>query len=163
MKFARRTVMKHNVARTGLAVVFAVAMMAVLAAPALAWDHQCSLASVAGNWGFTDNGTVVGVGPRTAVGVFTLDGKGNLLNGIATSSLNGTIYDETFSGTYTVSPNCTGTFTVDIYISGALAYTVMLNIALDQNVEHMRGLFTSVVEPNGASLQSVIALDANKQ
>ena len=79
------------------------------------------------------------------------------------SSLNGTIYDETFSGTYTVSSNCTGTLTGYIYISGALAYTVTINLAFDQNMEHMPGLFTSAVEPDGTSLQTVIALDAHKQ
>jgi len=155
--------MKHSILRSGLTVAFAVAIMAGMAAPAHAWDHPCSLASAAGNWGFTDSGTVVGVGPRTAVGVLTLDGNGHLLNGIATSSLNGAIYDETFSGTYTVSSNCTGTLTANIYISGALAYTVTLNLAFDQNMQHMRGLFTSAVEPDGTSLQSVIALDAHKQ
>jgi hypothetical protein len=155
--------MKHNIARTGLAVLFAAAMMAGLASPADAWDHRCSLASAAGNWGFTDSGAVINVGPRTAVGVFTLDGNGNLLNGIATSSLNGTLYDETFSGSYTVSSNCTGTLTGYIYISGALAYTVTINLAFDQNMEHMRGLFTSAVEPGGTSLETVIALDAHKQ
>jgi hypothetical protein len=33
------------------------------------------LGYVAGNWGFTDSGAVIGVGPRTAVGIFTLDGN----------------------------------------------------------------------------------------
>ena len=155
--------MEHKLVDTALTVVFAVAMMTGLAGPAHAWDQPCSLAGVAGNWGFTDSGTVIGVGPRTAVGVFTLDGNGHLLNGIATSSLNGTIYDETFSGTYTVSSNCTGTLAVNIYISGALAYTVTLNLAFDQNAEHMRGLFTSAVEPDGTSLQTVIGLDGHRQ
>jgi hypothetical protein len=154
--------MKHSIVRSGLAVAFAVAMMAALVAPAHAWDRPCSLASVAGNWAFTDTGTVISVGPRTAVGVFTLDGNGHLLNGIATSSLNGTINDETFSGTYTVSSNCAGTLTAYIYISGALAYTVTINLAFDQNTEHMRGLFTSAVEPDGTSLQTVIGLDARE-
>lgn len=155
--------MKHSIARSGSAVAFAVAMMAGLVAPAHAWDHPCSLAGAAGNWAFTDSGTVIGVGPRTAVGVLTFDGKGNLLNGIATSSLNGSVADETFSGTYTVSSNCTGTLSAGIYISGALAYTVTINLAFDRNMEHLRGLFTSAVEGNGTSLPTVIALDANKQ
>ena len=154
--------MKHNIARTGLLIVFAAAWVVSMAAPAQA-GGPCSLYRAAGNWSFTDNGTVIGVGPRTAVGIFTLDDKGNLLNGIATSSLNGTIIDETFSGTYTVNSNCTGTINVGIYVSGVLAYTVTLNTAFDQDTGHMRGLFTSVVEPDGTSLSTVIALDANKQ
>jgi hypothetical protein len=161
----RRTLMKRNIARTGVVVVFAAAWVVSMAAPAQAqaWG-SCSLYRAAGNWSLTDNGTVVGVGPRIAVGVFTLDDKGNVTNGVATSSLNGTIYDETFSGTMTVSPNCTGTFTANIYISGVLSYTFTVNTAFDQNVSHMRGVFTSAVEqPSGTPLETVIALDADKQ
>jgi len=95
--------MKSETIRTGLAVIFAAGLIASMAAPAHAGDRPCSLARAAGNWSLTDQGTVVGVGPRTAVGTFTLDGNGDLTNGVATSSLNGTIADETFSGTYTVN------------------------------------------------------------
>jgi len=154
--------MKCNIRRTGLLIIFAAAWVVSMAAPAQAWG-PCSLYRAAGNWSFTDNGTVIGVGPRTAVGVFTLDDKGNVPNAIGTSSLNGTIYNETFSGTYTVNPNCTGTVNVEIYVSGSLAFTVTLNTAFDQDMTHMRGLFTSVVEPNGTSLSTAIAFDANKQ
>ena len=90
--------MKNTIVRTGLAVVFAIGLIASMAAPAHAWNRPCSLAGAAGNWSLTDQGTVVGIGPRTAVGIFTLDGAGNLTNGVATSSLNGSIADETFSG-----------------------------------------------------------------
>ncbi len=82
--------MKLQIARTGLAGLFAVALIMSMAAPAHA-GGPCSLARSAGHWSLTDNGTVVGIGPRTAVGVFTLDGNGNLLNGVAASSLNGSV------------------------------------------------------------------------
>src|SRR5215471_2396805 len=98
--------MKKKIAQTALAVLFAIGVIASVAAPAHAWDHPCSLAGAAGNWSLTDQGTVVGVGPRTAVGTFTLDGAGDLTNGVGTSSLNGSIAEETFSGTYTVNSNC---------------------------------------------------------
>ena len=100
--------MKNKVARMAIAVLFAAGLMVSMSAFAQAEEHGCSLARAAGKWSFTDNGTVIGVGPRTAVGILTLDGKGNVLNGVATSSLNGAIADETFSGTYTVNPDCTG-------------------------------------------------------
>jgi hypothetical protein len=171
----KENIMKRNIARAGLVIILAVAWMVSVAGTARAeegggqkradasYGGPCSLYGAAGNWGFTDNGTVIGVGPRIATGVFTLDDKGNLLNGIATSSLNGSIADETFSGTYTVSSNCTGTLTGNIYISGVLAYTVTVNLAFDQNGDHMRGLFTSAVESDGTALSTVIALDADKQ
>jgi hypothetical protein len=98
-----------------------------------------------------------------AAGVFTLDAAGNLLNGKATSSLNGAIAKETFSGTYTVSSDCTGTIAVTIFDqSGAELFAVTLDIAFDDNLREMRGIFTSVVEPNGTALSSVIAFDARK-
>jgi len=168
--------MKGTILRTGLLMILAAAWTVSIAPMARSeqggggkhatdgYGPPCSLWSAAGNWSLTDNGTVVGVGPRVAVGVFTLDDKGNVTNGVATSSLNGTIYDETFSGTMTVSSNCTGTFTANIYISGVLSYTFTVNTAFDQNVGHMRGVFTSAVEqPSGTPLETVIALDAEKQ
>jgi hypothetical protein len=168
--------MKHNILRTGLLMILAAAWTVSMAPMARseqggsgrlaadAYAPPCSLRSAAGTWSLTDNGTVIGVGPRIAVGVFTLDDKGNVTNGVATSSLNGTIYDETFSGTITLSPNCTGTFDANIYISGVLSYTFTVYTAFDQNVSHMRGIFTSAVEqPSGTPLETVIALDADKQ
>jgi hypothetical protein len=158
--------MKRTIARTGLVIMFAAAVVASMAAPAQADDHhhQCSLAGAAGNWGFTDSGTVVGVGPRTAVGILTLDSAGNVLNGKATSSLYGSIADETFSGNYTVNPDCTGTLAVTILVGGVPAYDVTLYIAFDDDMRALRGLFTSVVvEPSGTMLSTVIALDGKRQ
>jgi len=155
--------MKNKVARTGLASLFAAALTVGLAASAHAGNFSCSLASAAGNWSLTDQGTVVGVGPRTAVGTFTLDGAGHLTNGVATSSLNGSIVDETFSGTYTVKRNCTGTLNVTIYSSGTEIFAVTLNTAFDDDMRELRGIFTSVTEPDGTVLPTVINLEARKQ
>jgi hypothetical protein len=155
--------MKNTIVRTGLAVVFAIGLIASIAAPAHAWNRPCSLAGAAGNWSITDQGTVVGVGPRTAVGVFTLDGAGNLTNGVATSSLNGSIADETLSGTYTVNSNCTGTINGTIYSSGTELFVVTLNIAFDDDMREMRAIFISVTEPNGTVLPTVINLEGRKQ
>lgn len=133
-----------------------------LAAPALA-DDNCSLARSAGKWSFTDQGTIIGIGPRTAVGVFAFDREGNLQNGVATASLNGAVAGETFSGTYTVNPDCTGTISVDIFASGTKILVVNLNVAFDDDMKHMRAIFASVAMPNGTPLHTVINLDARKQ
>lgn len=138
----------------------------IAATPARAEDLQCSLARAAGNWSFSDSGTVVDVGPRVALGRFALDTAGNLVNGVATSSLNGTIAAEAFSGTYTVNANCTGT--IDIRISdpnsGAELLVVALNTAFDDNMKHLRGIFTSVALPNnGPTLSTAVLVDARKQ
>jgi hypothetical protein len=126
----------------------------------------CSLETVAGNWTVSDTGTVIGIGPRAAVGTFTFSGEGNVLNGVATSSLNGTIAGETFSGTYTVNSNCTGTINIEIFdaSSGAELFAVTLYTAFDDKSQEMRGLFTSVSLPNGAgSLPTTISVTARKQ
>jgi hypothetical protein len=154
----------NTIARFGLAVIFAAGLVASMALPSYAdGGQQCSLARAAGKWTVSDNGTVIGVGPRTAVGILTLDASGNVLNGLAWSSLNGTAASETFSGTYTVSSDCTGTLSVNIYQSGVLAFTLTLFDSFDDSMREMRGVFTSVTEPNGTVLPTVIYLEAHKQ
>jgi hypothetical protein len=53
-------------------------------------------------------GTIVGVGPVTAVGTTTYDGKGNSVNPF-TVSANGAISRGVVTGPYTVDRDCTGT------------------------------------------------------
>ena len=155
--------MKYSIARAQLMITVTVGLMLSLAPFVHAEDHECSLAHAAGTWSFTDNGTIVGVGPRVAVGILTLDSAGNVSNGVVTSSLNGTITSETASGTYTVNADCTGTFNLTIYSSGVELFTVTASSAFDNRMQHLRGIFTSVVEPNGTALATVVAIDANKQ
>lgn len=156
--------MKRNISRMGLSIVFAASVILSLAAAARAEENSCSLTSAAGKYSFTDDGTVLGIGPRKAVGVFTLQASGKLTNGVATSSLNGSIAHETFSGSYTVNADCTGTITVQIYASGTEILALTLNFAFDAHMNELRGLFTSATaEPSGAPLATVISLDARRQ
>ena len=143
--------------------ILAVALTVVMTASAQTEDRACSIARSAGKWSFTDQGTVLGIGPRTAVGVFSLDGVKNLQNGVATSSLNGSLANETFAGTYTVNPDCTWAISVAVFASGTQILTVTLNIAFDNDMKHMRGIFTSAATPSGAQLATVINLDARRQ
>src|SRR5215469_17155521 len=154
--------MEHKVARTCFASLFAVAMIVCMTAPLHA-AGPCSLARAAGNWSLTDNGMVVGVGPRVAVGVFKLDASGNLKDGVAASSLNGSIASETFSGTYTVNPDCSGSFDVKIYSGGTELFELTAFTAFDNDMREMRAVFTSVVAPDGTVLPTVINLEARKQ
>lgn len=123
----------------------------------------CSVASVAGKWGFTTNGTVVGIGPRDSQGIFTLDGAGNLVNGKGTASLNGSVTDETFTGTYSVSRDCTGTLAIEIFDpSGNKILTGTLDIIFDDNVRELRAIYTSAVLPDGTALGVVITAQAKR-
>ena len=105
--------MKNNlIARTTLVVV-GLALSLIVAAPAHA--TQCSLANVAGSYGYTANGFVaIAPGsfiPAAAAGRITFDGTGHV-SGTQTRVVGGASLDETYSGTYTVNSNCTGSFTV---------------------------------------------------
>jgi len=154
--------MKRNIVRRMLLnLSFAAALATLLPT---AYGQSCSLARAAGTYAFNDSGTVVGVGPRVASGIFTLDAMGNLLNGKATSSLNGAIAQEAFSGPYTVNADCTGTFALEVFdpSSGKLLFTATLDLAWDDNMREVRFIFTSVVEPNGTALTTVTNGDARK-
>jgi len=156
--------MKRNLLRTTLTMIFLTVLSAGLVPAARAQDEPgCSNASVAGKWGFTTNGTVVGIGPRDSLGIFTLDVTGNLLKGKATASLNGSVTDETFSGTYTVNPDCTGKLSIQIFdLSGNKILTATLDLVFDNNVRELRAIFTSAVLPNGTPLATVITVQAKR-
>lgn len=98
-----------NLARVRMAMLmFAAIMVGVPAAQAT----PCSTASVKGVYGIS----TVGVGlngsgqPASSIYQITADGMGNV-TGLATKSIDGTIVTFTFTGTYTVAANCTGTAT----------------------------------------------------
>jgi len=156
--------MKRNISRTTLAMVLLTIVYVGLVPAARSQDEPgCSNASVAGKWGFTTNGTVVGIGPSDSLAMFTLDAAGNLLKGKATASLNGSVTDETFSGTYTVNPDCTGKLAIQIFdLSGNKILTATLDLVFDNNVRELRAIFTSAVLPNGTPLGTVITVQAKR-
>jgi len=155
--------MKWTFVRTALATILGATFLGLVPAARAQDEGGCSNASVAGKWGFTTNGTVVGIGPRDSLGIFTLDGAGKLVNGRATASLNGTITDEMFSGTYSVNPDCTGKLAIEIFeLSGNMLLTATLNIVFDDNVRELRAMYTSAVLPNGTALGTVITVQAKR-
>ena len=154
--------MKRNIAPTTLVIVFVATLVLSVAVPAEAGDAACSLARAAGTYGVSDSGTVVGIGPRAAVALLTLDAAGNI-KGKVTASLNGSVTDSTLSGTYTVNPDCTGTTSFGEFDqSGNLLITATVDLVWDANMREFRFLFTSTVLPDGASLATVINGDARK-
>src|SRR5260370_39203634 len=73
--------------------------------------QQCSLAGVAGKWGYTYTGSIIlptGRVPVAAVGRFTLDADGNL-SGTQTRSNGGVSAQGTISAKVTMKANCTET------------------------------------------------------
>lgn len=127
-------------------------------------DRTCSNARVAGDWAFTETGTVIpatGAAPFAAVASYTLDSNGNLI-GTATSSLGGTVSNLTLEGSGTVNSDCTGTLAVRVYESGSLVRTAGFNVVYVNNSRAARAIITSLVLANGTSLPAVVTFDAQK-
>ena len=91
------------------AITFAVAPQALKAADD---DALCPRGNetLHGSYMSIATGTIVGVGPITAVGRGDYDGKGNVFNPY-TASVNGMIHTGTEIGTYMVNSDCTGSET----------------------------------------------------
>ena len=108
---------KRLVILTLAAITFAVAPQALKAAA------FCPLGNgtLHGNYISRGMGTRVGVGPITATGWATFDGKGNFVHP-GTVSLNGVISTSTEIGTYTVNSDCTGS---EVATDGAQYYLVV--------------------------------------
>ena len=154
--------MKSIIASKALVMVLATTSVLGLAATGQAEDGRCSLARAVGNYGASDSGTVVGVGPRAAVAQLTLDAAGNI-KGTVTSSLNGSVSSSILSGTYAVNSDCTGTTTFrEFDSSGNLQVTATVALMWDDNMRAFRFLFTSAVLPDGTQLSTVINGDARK-
>jgi hypothetical protein len=65
-------------------------------------------ADVRGAYAFSFEGTVIQLGPFAATGIVVADGKGNIINAVRTLNVNGTAVQQTFTCTYSVNPNGTG-------------------------------------------------------
>jgi hypothetical protein len=124
--------------------------------------RQCSLAGAAGKYGFTLTGVLIlptGPVPIAAVGKAVLDTAGNV-SGTESRSVGGGSADETFTGTYTVNSDCTGTATIQFYESGQLVRTSVLSLVFDNNQREIRMVQKSLQLPNGAFLPVVVTVEA---
>lgn len=104
-----------------IAKTFAIAAVTALglgiAPTANAQNKACSNASLHGIFADKDTGFITSppalAGPFAGVNVETFDGNGTL-TGHGMVSLNGEIAPQSYTGTYTVNPDCTGTYTIEI-------------------------------------------------
>ena len=127
-------------------------------------DRTCSNASVAGDWAYTETGSVIPATvavPFAAVAKYTLDADGNL-TGTATSSSGGTVSNVTLHGTGSVNSDCTGTLSVGVYASGNLVRTANFELVYVDNSRKARAIITSLVLANGTSVPAVLTVDAQK-
>ena len=128
-------------------------------------DRTCSNAEVAGEWAYTETGTVIPATvavPFAAVARYTLDASGNL-SGTATSSSGGTIANVTLRGTGTVNSDCTGTLIVGVYaLAGNLVRTATFDVVYVDNAREGRAIVTSLVLASGATVPAVLTANAKK-
>jgi hypothetical protein len=93
----------------------AVAALALNLAPlAKAERKECSAATLEGSFVRTDTGFVTApptiAGPLAGVHLLVFSGYGTFTS-VGFASLNGNVSESTGTGTYTVNPDCTGTYT----------------------------------------------------
>lgn len=128
-------------------------------------NRPCSTADLAGDWGYTKTGTVfapTGAAPFATLGILSLDASGTL-TGVNTGSVGSKVSQDVLNGTFEVKADCTGTTTVEVHDqSGALLRTIGMNLVVDEDATHLRGIMTSLVLPNGVSLPTVITADARR-
>ena len=115
----------------------------------------CTSATAAGTFGFTTTGTLIlptGPAPVAAVGVVSFDLNGNA-TGSQDRSVGGAFAHETITGTLTVNRDCTIIVVANVYdSSGNLVRTSTIPGVLVDNGKHIRGIFETVVLPNGVNL-----------
>lgn len=152
--------MRRN--RTTSRAGFLALAIAVVSMLPSAYAQHCSLAGAAGNYAFSDSGTIVGVGPRAAVGLLSFSAAGQI-KGKVTASLSGGISQTMLSGTYAVNPDCSGTTTFNEFDQdGNPVLTASVGVVWDESMHEARFLFTSVVLANGTPLATAINGSARK-
>ena len=99
---------------------------------------------VEGPYAFSFDGTVIGAGPVAATGVVVADGKGNITSGVRTLNFNGVVAQQTFTCTYSVNPDGTGSALcpLDTPLPGAPAVETF-DFALEDRARAFRLLGTT--------------------
>ncbi len=141
-----------------------VLILSVISAPLQAQASHCSTAGATGKWAYTYTGTIFtpsGPVPAASVGHFTEDASGNL-TGSQTRSVAGSSGGEDIAGTISVNRDCTATATISVYVNGQLQRTAVLAVVFDKNMNHARGIFESLVLPNGTNVPVVITSDNSR-
>lgn len=182
MRFTAHMFEQNNTGRTAVKRIFVATILTVLLvmgvgffptkAP-LAKDTRtaladeavpCSFATVAGRWGFTLTGTLLlptGPVPAAAVlrGVAEINGN---LRGTEARSVGGAYADETFTGSWTVNADCTGSGTVSFYEAAQLVRISAFTLVFDDNSKEVRIIQKSLTLPDGTELPVVVTTEGRK-
>jgi hypothetical protein len=112
---AKEMIMKRSTTGKAFAIAAVTALALTVAPMAKADSKGCSNATLKGTFADKDTGFITApptlAGPFAGVNTEIFDGNGALTT-TGMASLNGTIVPAASKGTYTVNPDCTGTYTV---------------------------------------------------
>jgi hypothetical protein len=134
--------MRRTSAPTTLVALLATVLVLGIVPCAQAGENkECSNATLHGSFGFTVTGFSFSApppfaGPFGQVGRQTFDGNG-ITAATATTSANGNVVSVTLEGTYTVNPDCTGSFTITIF---PLGLTQHINFVIDDDGLEFRAI-----------------------
>ena len=143
-----------------VAVLFAAINAGPISAARAMEGDGCSLAGVAGDYGFSYNGVAIlssGPVPVSSVGSFHTDAAGNFA-GTESNNTGGNSADETIQGNITVKHNCAGTLVAKVYQGGMLIRTSYIHLQYVNNATEVLGVFQKVVLPDNSILPVVITI-----
>ena len=117
--------MKRNTIVKTFTIAAAVALVLSVATAAKAADKGCSNATLKGTFADSASGFVTSppdmAGPLAGVFTETFDGSGSMTSA-GSLSVNGNIVPVTGKATYSVNPDCTGTYTLQLSPIGTTAH-----------------------------------------
>jgi hypothetical protein len=127
-------------------------VLAVLVVAMGSASAACSNSNLNGTYGFTVRNSV---NPLASIGTFTADGAGNITSGQVTQSNNGADSSVTFSGTYTIRNDCTGTISTTDSSSNLRNYFAVLSGAQKGSVALLENDPSGLIASGDAHAQGV--------
>ncbi|HXJ92699.1 MAG TPA: hypothetical protein VMT20_07425 [Terriglobia bacterium] len=122
--------------RKSVLALTAAGMLVMLAAPGAQATQSCSNRTLKGAYGATITGTIAGL-PFAELDLVNADGKGNF-SGTGTVSYNGSVSSVTFTATYSVNSDCSG--------SASLSTGVTQNLIIKTDGSEVQFIATSSPE-----------------
>jgi len=154
--------MKCNIGPKTL--VLAVFAIFVVSTALSAHARQCSLANVAGTYGFTATGTLIlqVPVPLAAAGTVTLHADGTV-SGKEFRSVGGQFATETIGpGNWSVDSDCTGKLTAEVFVGTVLNRTSVLRFVVDDNLSEIRVLQESLTFADGSTPPAIITFEGRR-
>jgi hypothetical protein len=111
----------------------------------------CSLATLDDSYGYTATGTIPGLGDLAAVGILTSDGAGQVSGADTVAASIGVIEQRTFTGTYTVNADCTGSLTLQ-FVAPTFSGLATVDIVIVDKGDKILGIQTTPTPPTPAGV-----------